>query len=59
MKFAVVSLLISIAFESQAFAVLRPFFPTKPEPPFRGAAMARPNFATELKVKHLPQRLVE
>jgi hypothetical protein len=55
MKCAVVSALISIAFESQAFAVLRPLFPTKPEPPFSGEAIAVPNFATERHVKYLPQ----
>jgi hypothetical protein len=38
-KYAVVSVLISIAFESQAFAVLRPLFPTKPEPPFSSEAI--------------------
>ena len=36
MKCAVVSALISIAFISQAFAVLRPLFPAKPTPPFNG-----------------------
>ena len=36
MKCAVVSALISLAFVSQAFAVLRPLFPTKPAPPFNG-----------------------
>jgi hypothetical protein len=36
MKCAVVSVLISIAFVSQAFAVLRPLFPAKPAPPFNG-----------------------
>ena len=36
MKCAVVSALISIAFVSQAFAVLRPLFPAKPAPPFNG-----------------------
>ena len=34
MKCAVVSALISIAFVSQAFAVLRPLVPAKPAPPF-------------------------
>ena len=34
MKCAVVSALISIAFVSQAFAVLRPLVPAKPPPPF-------------------------
>jgi hypothetical protein len=36
MKCAVVSALISIAFVSQAFAVLRPLFPAKPAPRFNG-----------------------
>ncbi len=36
MKCPVVSALISIAFLSQAFAVLRPLVPVKPEPPFNG-----------------------
>ena len=34
MKCAVASALISIAFVSQAFAVLRPLVPAKPAPPF-------------------------
>jgi len=34
MKCAVVSALISLAFVSQAFAVLRPLVPAKPAPPF-------------------------
>ena len=36
MKCAVVSVLISLAFVSQALAVLRPLFPAKPAPPFNG-----------------------
>jgi hypothetical protein len=36
MKCAVVSALISLAFVSQAFAVLRPLFPAKPAPPLNG-----------------------
>ncbi len=36
MKCAVVSILISLAFVSQAFAVLRPLFPIKPAAPFNG-----------------------
>jgi hypothetical protein len=35
-KAAVVSALISLAFVSQAFAVLRPLFPARPAPPFNG-----------------------
>jgi hypothetical protein len=36
MKSAVLFILISLAFASQAFAVLRPLFPAKPAPPFNG-----------------------
>ena len=36
MKCAVASALISLAFVSQAFAVLRPLFPAKPAAPFNG-----------------------
>jgi hypothetical protein len=36
MKSAVVFILISLAFVSSAFAVLRPLFPVKPAPPFNG-----------------------
>ena len=36
MKCAAVSTLISLAFVSQAFAVLRPLFPIKPAAPFNG-----------------------
>jgi len=38
MKRAAVSMLVSLALASQAFAVLRPLFPMKPEPPFGGRA---------------------
>jgi hypothetical protein len=55
MKCAVLSVLISIAFESQAFAVLRPLFPTKPEPPFNGEAICATKFCNGTQVKHLPQ----
>ena len=36
MNCVVVSALISIAFLSQVFAVLRPLVPAKPAPPFNG-----------------------
>jgi hypothetical protein len=36
MKCAVVSAFISLAFVSQAFAVLRPLLPVKPAAPFNG-----------------------
>jgi hypothetical protein len=35
-KCAAVSAIISLGFASQAGAVLRPLFPTKPAPPFNG-----------------------
>ena len=34
MKCAAVFVIVSLAFLSQAFAVLRPLFPVKPAPPF-------------------------
>ena len=39
MRCAVVSIVIALAFAPQAFAVLRPLFPVKPEPPFSGEAI--------------------
>ncbi len=36
MKYAVVFMIVSVALTSQALAVLRPRFPIKPMPPFRG-----------------------
>jgi len=35
-KFALLPAVISLAFVSQTFAVLRPLFPAKPMPPFNG-----------------------
>jgi hypothetical protein len=43
MKCAVVSALISLAFVSQAFAVLRPLFPAKTAPPFNGEIIVTEN----------------
>jgi hypothetical protein len=39
MRRAVVSILIALAFVSPAFALLRPLFPVKPEPPFSREAI--------------------
>jgi hypothetical protein len=39
MTCAVVSIVIALAFAPQKFAVLRPLFPVKPEPPFSGEAI--------------------
>ncbi|HMH02943.1 MAG TPA: hypothetical protein VK556_01950 [Candidatus Udaeobacter sp.] len=40
MKCAAVFIVVSIAFVSQTFAVLRPLFPAKPAPPFSGEAIS-------------------
>jgi hypothetical protein len=39
MKLAVVFIFISLMLASQTFAVLRPRFPVKPEPPLRGGVI--------------------
>ena len=39
MKCAAATIIVSIAFASQAFAVLRPLFPAKTGPPFNGGAI--------------------
>lgn len=36
MKRATLAILVSLVFTSQGFAILRPRFPAKPSPPFRG-----------------------
>ncbi|HZS18852.1 MAG TPA: hypothetical protein VFA51_13070 [Candidatus Udaeobacter sp.] len=40
MKCVALSIMISIGFASQALAVLRPLFPAKPAPPFRGGSIS-------------------
>jgi len=39
MKCAAVFTFVSLAFVSQTFAVVRPLFPVKPEPPLSGGAI--------------------
>jgi hypothetical protein len=39
MKCAAVFTFVSLAFVSQTFAVVRPLFPVKPEPPLSGGAL--------------------
>jgi hypothetical protein len=39
MKYAAVIIVVSIAFASQVFAVLRPLFPAKASPPFGAEAI--------------------
>jgi hypothetical protein len=54
MKCAVVSALISIAFVSQAFAVLRPLVPAKPAPPFnRELIIIGDDFGDRARKKHV------
>jgi hypothetical protein len=36
MKRVALAVLVSVVFASQSFAILRPRFPAKPSPPFRG-----------------------
>ncbi len=36
MRITIVSLLVTLAFSSPAFAILRPRFPIKPHAPYRG-----------------------
>ena len=38
-KFAAVFIFISLVLGSQTFAVLRPLFPVKPDPPLRGGVV--------------------
>ncbi|MGH8100464.1 MAG: hypothetical protein ACREIW_04145 [Chthoniobacterales bacterium] len=40
MKFAALILFASLAISSPAFAILRPRYPEKPSPPFRGDTIA-------------------
>ncbi len=58
-KYAVVSVLISIAFESQAFAVLRPLFPTKPEPPFSGEAIVIRDDLVEKQIQLVDAQVID
>jgi len=52
MKCAAVFIFVSLVLASQTFAVLRPLFPVKPEPPVRGGAIVIGNDL----VRHLPER---
>jgi hypothetical protein len=54
MKCAAATLVVSIAFASQAFAVLRPLFPAKAAPPFSVEAIVAGNGSVQHPVKQAP-----
>jgi len=53
-KCAVVFTLVLLAFVSQAFAVLRPVFPTKSSPPFNGGVIIIGNDSVQHLAKQTP-----
>jgi len=57
MKCAAVAMAVSIAFASQALAVLRPIFPAKAGPPFGSEAIAKGNGSVPPSVKRAPASL--
>jgi len=54
MQYAAVIIVVSIAFASQAFAVLRPLFPAKASPPFGAEAIAIGNRSIQHSAKQTP-----
>ncbi|PYI40917.1 MAG: hypothetical protein DMF12_11650 [Verrucomicrobia bacterium] len=54
MKCAAVTVVVSIAFASQAFAVLRPLFPAKAGPPFGAEAITTGNTSVQHSAKQAP-----
>jgi hypothetical protein len=54
MKCAAVIIVVSIAFASEAFAVLRPLFPAKTAPPFGGEAVGVANDLVQHSAKQPP-----
>jgi hypothetical protein len=52
MKYAAAIMIVSIAFASQAFAVLRPLFPAKASPPFGAEAIVIGNGS----IQHPPKQ---
>jgi hypothetical protein len=57
MKYAAVAMAVSIAFASQALAVLRPIFPAKAGPPFGSEAISKANGSIPPSVKKAPASL--
>jgi len=54
MKSAAAIIIVSIAFASQAFAVLRPLFPAKAAPPFGAEAIVTGNDSIQHSAKQAP-----
>jgi hypothetical protein len=54
MKCAAMILMVSVAFVSQGFAVLRPLVPAKAAPPFSGELIVIGNDSIHHPVKHAP-----
>jgi hypothetical protein len=54
MKCAAVIMIVSIAFVSQGFAVLRPLFPAKASPPFNGEVIVIGNDSIQHPVTEVP-----
>jgi hypothetical protein len=54
MKYAAMAMAVSIAFASQALAVLRPIFPGKAAPPFGNEAIVKGNGSVSPSVKKAP-----
>ena len=54
MKCAAAIAIISIAFVSQAFAVLRPLFPAKAAPPFNGELIVIRNDSIQHSANKMP-----
>jgi hypothetical protein len=54
MKYAAVIIVVSIAFASQVFAVLRPLFPAKASPPFGAEGIAIGKGSIQHSAKQTP-----
>jgi hypothetical protein len=54
MRYAAVIMVVSIAFASQAFAVLRPLFPAKAAPPFGAEAIVIGKGSIQHSAKQAP-----
>src|SRR5881296_3062462 len=54
MRYAAVIMVVSVAFASQAFAVLRPLFPAKAGPPFGAEAITTGNISVQHSAKQAP-----
>jgi hypothetical protein len=55
MKVVVISLVVSLTLSSQLFAVLRPRFPVKADPPYRGDLISIGDDAQRNPTKHSPR----